>query len=376
MFERLSRQPGVDVKVFHGRTIPGTKLVNGADLSSIQHVELPTLSLRVRTADRESVAVVSPTVAFHLARFRPDVILAEGGSNLLTNVFVYIYGRITGTPIVWWTLGSLRGRVHRGLASSVYRSVVVGMERSAAALLGYSSVALEYFREMGYDARKQFRAVNCVDTERVLSRLPEDRRRALDLRNDLGLESSDFVVVFVGALQRAKRIDRLLRAVARARESESRIRAVIVGDGSERGSLESLATALGLDRSVRFTGEVIGGVGAYFEIADLFVLPGLGGLAISEAMVHGKPVVCGVGDGCEVDLVRDDVNGYRLSEEELDEGSRLAGLLVRFARNPSACLEMGAASAKIISDEHNVQTYLRQVESALRFAVAEGGRGA
>jgi glycosyltransferase involved in cell wall biosynthesis len=38
-------------------------------------------------------------------------------------------------------------------------------------------------------------------------------------------------------------------------------------------------------------------------MSDLFVLPGLGGLAINQAMMHGLPVVCGPADGTERDLL-------------------------------------------------------------------------
>ncbi len=43
---------------------------------------------------------------------------------------------------------------------------------------------------------------------------------------------------------------------------------------------------------------------SYFSSADLFVLPGTGGLAVQEAMSHGLPVIMGQGDGTNDDLVR------------------------------------------------------------------------
>ena len=44
----------------------------------------------------------------------------------------------------------------------------------------------------------------------------------------------------------------------------------------------------------------------YFSAADLFVLPGTGGLAVQEAMSYGLPVIMGQGDGTNDQLVRPD----------------------------------------------------------------------
>ena len=61
-----------------------------------------------------------------------------------------------------------------------------------------------------------------------------------------------------------------------------------------------------------FAGQIVDGVGPYFDGADLLVLPGTGGLALNEAMAHGLPLVSGYGDGSADDLVQDGVNGFRL----------------------------------------------------------------
>ena len=52
----------------------------------------------------------------------------------------------------------------------------------------------------------------------------------------------------------------------------------------------------------------------YFAEADLFVLPGTGGLAVQEAMAHGLPVIVAKGDGTQDDLVRDG-NGWQIAPE-------------------------------------------------------------
>ena len=70
----------------------------------------------------------------------------------------------------------------------------------------------------------------------------------------------DFVLS-VGRLDRAKRHDLLLEAVA----ADASLRCVIVGDGPDRGRLEEVARRSGIDGRARFTGRV-----GQQELADLY----------------------------------------------------------------------------------------------------------
>ena len=97
---------------------------------------------------------------------------------------------------------------------------------------------------------------------------------------------------------------------------------VIVGDGPERSKLEALAKEIYPD--VRFTGAQHGpDLERIYREADLFVLPGTGGLAVQQAMSFGLPVIVGESDGTQSDLVRDE-NGWTLTDANADEAlSRL-----------------------------------------------------
>lgn len=64
-------------------------------------------------------------------------------------------------------------------------------------------------------------------------------------------DAADFL--FVGELRRLKGVDVLLRALAQVARVRP-VRAAIVGDGPDRAAFESLATELGLDEVVAFTG--------------------------------------------------------------------------------------------------------------------------
>ncbi|RMF82182.1 MAG: hypothetical protein D6744_06265, partial [Planctomycetota bacterium] len=168
MFARLNAEPDIELTVFHGRGIPGTKLVNSDTFEGFSHKQMFTLNGMTRSSGRRVPWTVCPFVGFSLMRYNPDVVVVEGGSNVFTNIFVYAYAMLFRKKTVWWTLGVLPGRKFRGLGR-LYRAVVQTLERRSTILLGYSSVALDYFRSSGYPSEKCMRAVNCVDTDRVFS---------------------------------------------------------------------------------------------------------------------------------------------------------------------------------------------------------------
>ena len=93
----------------------------------------------------------------------------------------------------------------------------------------------------------------------------------------------------------------------------------------------------------------------YFTQADLFVLPGTGGLAIQQAMAHGLPVVVARGDGTQDDLVRDE-NGWQIPPDDLP---MLTATLQTALSDPVRLHNMGAASYRIVSDEINVDQMVK-----------------
>lgn len=52
--------------------------------------------------------------------------------------------------------------------------------------------------------------------------------------------------------------------------------------------------------------------------STVYVLAGMGGLSINDAMTYGLPVVCSVCDSTERDLVTDGVNGLFFKEDNAD----------------------------------------------------------
>jgi glycosyltransferase involved in cell wall biosynthesis len=142
----------------------------------------------------------------------------------------------------------------------------------------------------------------------------------------------------------AELIEGWARAVATRREQGS---LVFVGEGPDRGRLESLVRTLGLG-SVRFAGHAdYADVPAYYAACDALVMPTLEdnwSLVVPEAMAAGKPVLCSVYNGCWPELVHHGENGWVF--DPLDPAATARALLAA-SEARGRLREMGLASRRI-----------------------------
>lgn len=136
-----------------------------------------------------------------------------------------------------------------------------------------------------------------------------DARRREPVRRALGCTDTDIVLGAVGRVERQKRFDTLLEAFATLHKTEPRLRLVVVGDGSLRGELESLAARLGVADRCVWTGHRRD-IADLHHAFDLFVqsseyegTPN----AVLEAMAMETPIVATDAGGTR-EVARPDVD--------------------------------------------------------------------
>ncbi len=105
--------------------------------------------------------------------------------------------------------------------------------------------------------------------------------------------SADVVIGCLSMLRAEKGIDDLISAMAILVESGESVRLRIAGDGPERQRLQALASELGVDGHVEFSG-YISDLDAFYSGLDLYVQPSRTesfGLATLDALRFGLPIV-------------------------------------------------------------------------------------
>ncbi len=281
-----------------------------------------------------------------LRRWQPQALIVEINLRNRSNPLAIRWMKARGRPVIGWGLGIpakgfLSGNFHRSLL------------RSFDAVIAYSNTAARQYMDAGVNPARVFVAANAV------SRRPETSA----IIRPPAFNDGTPELLFVGRLQVRKRVDTLLRALA-SLPAEKQPRLVVVGDGPDRGRLERLSWEI-YPRTI-FAGAKHGAeLEPYYYNADLFILPGTGGLAVQQAMAHSLPVIVGLADGTQGELVRSE-NGWILPD---DSPQTLAGVIEEALADVNRLRQKGLASHRIVTDEINletmVKTFTMAVESVL-----------
>lgn len=122
---------------------------------------------------------------------------------------------------------------------------------------------------------------------------PPDRHAATSLRRELGLSPEDIVLGTVARLDPVKHLQALVEAVDIARKRALPVVALVVGDGPERGRLESEARSTSHGRGIHFLGHR-DDARRYLQAMDIYVNSSVSegiSLTILEAMAAGLPII-------------------------------------------------------------------------------------
>jgi glycosyltransferase involved in cell wall biosynthesis len=194
-----------------------------------------------------------------------------------------------------------------------------------------------------------------------------------EMRARLGLDDGDVAVIALGRLVPMKGFDVLVEAMARA--DAPNLRLLVVGDGSERASLEARVDRLGLGTRAIFAGAVAPqAVPDFLAASDVVAVPsihyegyvdGLPNVAL-EGMAAGRPLVASRAGGLP-ELVRPGENGLLVPEGDVDA---LAAAVQTLAGDPDLRARMGAAAQRLIREELTWDAVAERFESVYEKAVA------
>jgi glycosyltransferase involved in cell wall biosynthesis len=232
--------------------------------------------------------------------------------------------------------------------------------------LNYVEDAYDIFGSYGVSKDKIFITYNSPDTDRLFE-IKESLAAAAPI-----MPKNEHRLIHVGRLVEWKRVDLLIRAFARLRKVYNDAELLIVGYGPLEKDLKKLADRLHVGADVKFVGGVYEPrvLGQYLMSSTVYVLAGMGGLSINDAMCFGLPVICSVGDGTEKKLVRDEFNGKYFEEGNEDD---LVEKISYLFNNPQLLKQMGRNSTAIIKNEINIHTVIKGFTDAFKF-VTKGQR--
>lgn len=223
----------------------------------------------------------------------------------------------------------------------------------------YREDGVEILHSYGMDKKNIFVTYNSIVTKDTFNAISE-------LNSENNIEYTPFNLIHVGRLVKWKRVDLLIEAISILKRKFPNISLTIVGGGEEKDSLVTLTNQLNISDNVIFKGAIYDEkeLSKCFLKAHVYVLAGMGGLSINEAMCHSLPIICSICDGTEKHLVFEGENGSYFESDNLDS---LVLAIERVIANPELRLSYGKESRRIIEEEINenvvVQKYLECFDS-------------
>jgi glycosyltransferase involved in cell wall biosynthesis len=182
------------------------------------------------------------------------------------------------------------------------------------------------------------------------------------VRAELGIAPDEFVVGTAVVLSEQKGIPHLLEAAEIVRRAEPKIRFLVAGDGPLKEKLLELHAASGLGDTVRFLG-YRRDIPELLSLFDVYVLPSLWEglpLALLEALVLGKPVVCTtVGGNPEVIVDRE--NGFLVPPKD---ARALADRILTLYRDRPMVERIGRANVARFDRQFSVEAMVGAHERA------------
>lgn len=281
-----------------------------------------------------------------LRNWNLDCVIMEANPRYLASRRAIRWMHQRNRPVIGWGLGAPQSG--NGFERGIWRKFIHQFD----ALIAYSQKGKQEYIALGVPAEKVFVAPNAV--------LPVPI-------HDLPSRSmhTQLKLLYVGRLQARKKVDELIKVCAELHAQGEDISLVVVGDGPERQNLEAIASQFFPD--TEFAGSVYGkDLQPYFHQADLFVLPGTGGLAVQEALSYGLPVIVAEADGTQTNMVRSE-NGWVIDSQE-QHG--LLTALHQALRMKDNLPMMGEASYQIARDEVNINQMVKVFSQAIAYVHA------
>ncbi len=299
LFKKLSEEENIELRVFFGE---GAK--KGASKNTLRDYSAFAKKIYSFIFIKSKVRLIQPFLIFHLIKFNPDVLVSEPATYFPNNLVAFLYAKLFRKKFVWWEIGINK---EMPLLRKMIEPFIKIMIKNSNAYLAYSTQGKSYLiKNYNINPNMIFIAYNTIYNEPCVD-IEEEKKT----KNDLCIKRNEKVIAYIGALEKRKKLEIIFDSF---KDVSAKVPShlLIIGDGIDEVYYKNYSKGI---RNVHFLGhKQIYEANKYLLVSDYTVLPSQGGLAINHSLSCGTPVICGVNDGTEKDLIKENLTGVIIDE--------------------------------------------------------------
>lgn len=286
--------------------------------------------------------------------------ITTGDSSNLTSWVLLLWSKLSGKKVILWGHGWKRTNNWKGdLLDSMYW-------RMADHMLIFSHYAIQHMAEKGIADGKMSCIYNSLDYDEQL------KWRKSVKKNNIYAEhfgNGYPTIIYIGRLQKRKKIDLVLYAMAMLKRRQVNVNFVCVGGDDEGLALHQMAESMGLSANVWLYGALYDEKIKAELIYNSYVCvsPGNVGLTVVDALNYGTPVV--TNDSFELQMPEFEAINPGLTGSFYKNGSpeSLAAEIEKWIdrRRTLRWDEVAAECYKVVDEKYNPHHQMKVIEHAL-----------
>ena len=236
----LCERTDAKVLTYAGRNcLEPLKLSTEAQYSEVGAINCPATIIRF---SKNFAFTLQWQALRHIFTSKPDAVVVQGSPYELTSWILLLWGRLTGTPVLPWTIGL------QGPESGLKWKIRKFMYLMGRGLLVYGDYSRNLLVENGIDPEHIHVIYNSLDLtvqKQALTNL--DLAMVAQRRAELAIGDDEQSFCFIGRIVPRKRLHVVLSAIKKLSDQGMQTHFILIGDGDDVPCLEKIAKQLGIE---------------------------------------------------------------------------------------------------------------------------------
>lgn len=312
-----------------------------------------------------------PGALVYILKNKPDCVLALNNTTNLTEYLCVLLCRIMNIRFVWWTHAYDHKPIKNRLKRIIKNLYVLLFLKFSNSIITFSESGKKFLISKHFNSENIYVAPNTLDTEKLKETketIAKSFIKQAFIKQAFGnIPSSSKFLLFSGRINHYKKVHNLINCLKILLEKQNNIHLIIIGEGHKKHEIVSQTEELGLTHNVHFLGAMFDQeeVGQYFMLSDLFIIPGLVGLAIVHAFSYGKPLITENINyhSPEIQYLKDGQNGFLVGEDNIRE---MANIILQLLNDDEMLLRLSKNALQTIQDDANISNMAAAMYNAMK----------